>query len=179
MIYTFDLHFNSLFLVYVAILGLSFYALVSSVIHMHLSDLQASFSTSTLTKLVSVFFLILGIVFCLLWLREDLPAILTGVIPSSVTEANVPTNPVHIFDLGLYLPAMIITGLLLWRRNLLGNLLAGPLLVFSVLTGTAILDIFLVMGSQGIATSVGIEAFFVLIIVVSLVLSVLFLRKVK
>ena len=32
VIYAFDVHFNSLFLVYVAILGLSFYALVGSVI---------------------------------------------------------------------------------------------------------------------------------------------------
>jgi hypothetical protein len=43
----------------------------------------------------------------------------------------------------------------------------------------AILSIFLVVGSQGIATRVGIEAFFALIIVVSLVLSVLYIRAVK
>jgi membrane protein implicated in regulation of membrane protease activity len=65
------------------------------------------------------------------------------------------------------------------RRNILGSLLAGPLLVFSILMGTAILVIFLVMSNQGIPTSVGIEAFFTIIIVVSLVLSVLFLREEK
>jgi hypothetical protein len=43
---------------------------------------------------------------------------------------------------------MLMTALLLWRRNLLGYLLAGPLLVFSILTGTAILVIFLVLSSQ-------------------------------
>jgi hypothetical protein len=178
-IYAFDIHFNSLFLVYVAILGLSFYALVSSVIQMHFNDLQTSFSANPLARVVRVFFLLLGIVFCLLWLREDISALVTGVIPPSVTEANLPTNPVHILDLGFYLPAMLITTVLLWRKNLLGFLLAGPLLVFSVLMGTAILSIFLVTGSQGIATSVGIEAFFALIIVVSLVLSVLYIRAVK
>jgi hypothetical protein len=178
-IYAFDIHFNSLFLVYVAILGLSFYALVSSVIQMHFNDLQTSFSANPLARVVRVFFLLLGIVFCLLWLREDISALVTGVIPPSVTEANLPTNPVHILDLGFYLPAMLITTVLLWRKNLLGFLLAGPLLVFSVLMGTAILSIFLVTGSQGIATSVGIEAFFALIIVVSLVLSVLYIRAVE
>jgi hypothetical protein len=178
-IYAFDIHFNSLFLVYVAILGLSFYALVSSVIQMHFNDLHASFFANPLARVVRVFLLVLGIVFCLLWLREDIAALVTGVIPPSVTEANLPTNPVHILDLGLYLPAMLITAVLLWRKNLLGFLLAGPLLVFSVLMGTAILSIFLVTGSQGIATSVGIEAFVALIIVVSLVLSVLYIRAVK
>src|ERR1700738_3385591 len=178
-IYAFDVHFNSLFLVYVAILGLSFYALVGGVIQMHFNALQAPFSANPLASVVRVFFLVLGIVFCLLWLREDIAALTTGVIPPSVTEANLPTNPVHILDLGLYLPAMLLTALLLWRRKLLGYLLAGALLVFSILTGTAILVIFLVTSSKGIPTSVGIEAFIAIIIVVSLVLSVLFLREVK
>src|ERR1700738_4571234 len=47
VIYAFDIHFNSLFLVYVAIVGLSFYALVGSVRHLHLNDLRASFSATT------------------------------------------------------------------------------------------------------------------------------------
>jgi hypothetical protein len=179
VIYAFDVHFNSLFLVYVAILGLSFYALVVSVIHLHLDGIQAYFSANTKARVVSVFLLVLGILFYLLWLTEEIPALLTGEIPQSVMQANLPTNPVHALDLGLYLPAMLITGLLLWRRKLLGYLLAGPLLVFSVLTGSAILAIFLVMSSKGMPTSVGIEAFIVVIIVVSLVLSVLFLREVK
>jgi hypothetical protein len=179
IIYAFDVHFNSLFLVYVAILGLSFYALVSSVMHMHLDSLQASFSANTKARAVSVFLLLLGIVFYLLWLREDIPALLIGNIPPSVTASNLPTNPVHILDLGLYLPAMLITALLLWRRKLLGYLLAGPLLVFSILTGTAILAIFLVTSSKGMPTSVGVEAFIAIIIVVSLILSVLYIREVK
>ena len=74
---------------------------------------------------------------------------------------------------------MIITALLLWRRKLLGYLLAGPLLVFSILTGTAILVIFLVTSIKGMPTSVGVEAFIAVIIVVSLVLSVLYLREVN
>jgi hypothetical protein len=179
VIYAFDVHFNSLFLVYVAILGLSFYALIVSVIHVHLDDMQAYFSANTKARVVSVFLLVLGILFYLLWLREEIPALLTGKIPQSVIQANLPTNPVHVLDLGLYLPAMIITGLLLWRGKLIGYLLAGPLLVFSILTGSAILAIFLVMSSKGMQTNVAIEAFFVVIIVVSLVLNVLFLREVK
>src|SRR5260370_18983022 len=112
-------------------------------------------------------------VFYRVWLREEIPALLTGKIPPSINQANLPTNPVHVLDLGLYLPAMIITGLLLWRRKLLGYLLAGPLLVFNILTGSAILAIFLVMNSMGLPTNVAIEAFIVVIIVASLVLSML------
>ena len=75
-IYAFDVHYNRLFLVYVAILGLSFYTLVSGVGHVPLDRLHASFSAATPTKLVSVFLMVLGILFYLLWLREEIPALL-------------------------------------------------------------------------------------------------------
>lgn len=179
IIYAFDVHFNSLFLIYVAILGLSFYALVGSVIHLHLDDFQSSFSATTKARLVSVFFLVLGILFYVLWLREDIPALVTGMIPSSLTEVNVPTNAVHILDLGLFIPALLVTARLLWRRKLLGSLLAGSLLVFCILMETVILSIFLAMSSIGISTSIGVEVFFAIIIVVSLLLSVLYIREVK
>src|SRR5436190_1154588 len=39
IIYAFAIHFNSLFLVYVAIVGLSFYTLVGSLMHLHLDNL--------------------------------------------------------------------------------------------------------------------------------------------
>ena len=102
-----------------------------------------------------------------------------GKIPQSITESGLLTNPVHVLDLGLYLPAMIITSMLLWRRKLLGYTFAIPLLVFSVLTGIGILTTLFAMSSKGLSASVGVELFIAVIVVVSLVLSVLFLREVK
>src|SRR6266702_5261825 len=132
IIYAFDIHFNSLFLVYVAIVGLSFYTLVGSL--MHLDNLQPSFAATTKARLVSVFLLLVAVLFSLLWLREDIPALLTGKIPQTVTESGLFKSPVHVLDLGLYLPARIITAILLWRRKLLGYIVAIPLLVFNILT---------------------------------------------
>ena len=77
VIYAFDVHFNSLFLMYVAILGLSFYALVVSVIHLNVEGIQAYFSANTTARVASVFLLVLGILFYLLWLREEILALLT------------------------------------------------------------------------------------------------------
>jgi hypothetical protein len=179
VIYAFAVHFNSLFLVYVAILGLSFYALVVSLIHVHLDSLQPYFAANTKARAVSVFLLVLAILFYLQWLSEDIPALVAGKIPQSVMENGLLTNPVHVLDLGLYLPAMIITVILLWRRRLLGYLLAIPLLVFSVLTGIGILAIFAVTSMRGMPTSLVVELVFAIIVAVSLVLSVFFLREVK
>ncbi len=179
LIYAFDVHYNRLFLVYVAIVGLSFYALILSLFHLQFDRVQAAFSAATPAKLISGFLLVLGIVFALLWLSEEVPALVTGQIPVSITDTNLPTNPVHVLDLGFYLPAMLITAVLLWRRSLWGYLLAGPLLVFSIFTGATILIIFLVTGSQGMATSIGLEAVFAIIILMSIALSALYIRTVK
>ncbi len=89
------------------------------------------------------------------------------------------TNPVHVLDLGLLLPALIITAILLWRRKLLGYFLALPLLVFNILTGIGILAIFVVMSLKGMSTSLVVELLFAAIVLVSLVLSVLYVREVK
>ena len=80
-------------------------------------------------------------------------------------------------SIGIFLPALLITALLLWRRKLLGSLLGGALLVFCTLMETVILCIFLVMSSKGMPTSIGIEIFFALIIGVTFLLSVLFIQK--
>lgn len=179
VIYAFAVHFNSLFLLYVAIVGLSFYTLVGSLLRLHLDSLEPYVAANSKARLVSVFLLLLAALFYLQWLGEDIPALLAGKVPQSVMEAGLLTNPVHVLDLGLYLPAMIITSILLWRRKPLGYVMAIPLLVFSILTGIGILAIFLVMGSNGIPTSVVVDLFFAAIVVVSLVLSVLYLREVK
>jgi hypothetical protein len=179
VIYAFDIHFNRLFLVYVAIVGLSFYTLFGSMIRINLSSLQQFFSDNTKARLVSVFLLLVALLFALLWLKEDIPALVAGTIPQSITDNGLLTNPVHVLDLGLYLPAMIITAILLWRKKLLGYLLAIPLLVFNILTGIGIIAGLLATSSPAFSASLGIELFIAVIVVVSLVLSVLFLREVK
>jgi len=179
VIYALAVHFNSLFLVYVAILGLSFYALVVSLIHLHLHSFQPYFAANSKAKAVSVFLLVIAILFYLQWLSEDIPALVVGKVPQSVVESGLLTNPVHVLDMAFMLPAMIITAILLWRRRLLGYFLAIPLLVFSILTGVGILAIFVVTSIKGIPTSLVIELVFSLIVVVSLVLSVLYVREVK
>ncbi len=156
VIYAFAVHFNRLFLVYVAMLGFSFYMLVGSVMRLPLDRLRSFFAATTRTRLVSVFLLLVGILFSLLWLKEDISALLAGTAPQSVMENGLLTNPVHVLDLGLYLPAMLVTAIFLWRGKLLGYLLALPLLVFSILTGIGIISIDLVMAMKGMPVSPGV-----------------------
>jgi hypothetical protein len=180
VIYTFDVHFNSLFLLYVAILGLSVYTFLGGAMRLNFDALQNCFPAKTKVRpAVSVFLMLSALLLYFLWLSEDVPALLAGSVPASVTEAVLPTNPVHVLDLGIYLPAMVITSVSLWRRKALGYTFAVPLLVFIILTGFGILIIDSLMSAGGVSVSSGQEAFVAALVAVSLVLSWLYLRVVK
>jgi hypothetical protein len=177
-IYAFDVHYNRLFLAYVAILGLSFYALVGSMLSLRLTSAQYALRTMPKARLVSVFLGVVALVFYGQWLGEDIPALISGKTPPSVLENGLPTNPVHVLDDSFLLPALVITAILLWRRQPLGSLLAIPLLLFSLLISMGILAIFVVSGSKGLPTSLAVELFIAVISVASLGLCIVTLRDV-
>ncbi len=179
VIYAFAAHFNSLFLVYVAIIGLCFYAFFSSALELQPERLQPHFIAVTIYRAVSIYLLLIAMLFALLWLSQDIPAIVAGKVPQSVTETGLLTNPVHVLDLGLYLPGMVITAILLWRRSFLGYFFAIPFLVFNILTGIGVIAIDVVAVRQGTPPTLGVDLFLAIIIVVSLVLSVHYVREVK
>lgn len=68
-------------------------------------------------------------------------------------------NPVHVLDLGLYLPALFLTGVAFWRDDAIGYAFGVPFLVFSVMTGTGILLIDYLTVASGTAVSAGPEIF--------------------
>ncbi len=64
VIYTFDVHFNSLFLLYVAILGLSVYTFLGGVMCLNFDALQNCFPTKTkVTPAVSIFLMLSALLF--------------------------------------------------------------------------------------------------------------------
>jgi hypothetical protein len=87
--------------------------------------------------------------FALLWLSEIVPNLLAGDPSRSARDWNVPTNPVHVLDLAFFLPAVIISGVLLLRRHPLGYATAAGQLVWLALTCVPILVTPLVADARG------------------------------
>jgi uncharacterized membrane protein YuzA (DUF378 family) len=73
---------------------------------------------------VSAFLILIAAGFALLWLSQDLPATLNGAPPKELRDAGLLTNPVHVVDLALFLPAAMLAGLLLRRGRAWGQVLA-------------------------------------------------------
>lgn len=139
MLYAFFLHFGATFLLYVATLGVAFYALVGAVTVIARSDAPSVFQTLPWRRATGGYLVLLGTAFALLWLAEIVPAASAGVPPASALEAGLWTNPVHVLDLAFVLPGMILAGVAVWRRRSCGYALALPLVTFGVAMGAAIL----------------------------------------
>ena len=139
VIYSFSIPFGSLFLLWVAVLGMCIYALIGGVASAEHQAIQASYTSRRAVVVIAWVLIVVAILFGLLWLSEDVPALLKGTSPQSVVDMALPTNPVHILDLAFFLPAVIATSVLLLQRKPLGFTLAPAFIVFLVLTGIPIL----------------------------------------
>jgi len=60
------------------------------------------------------------------------PAIITGVIPIHITQTGHPTGVVFATDLSLLIPAVLLSGIMLWRRKPWGYVLSAVVMIKSV-----------------------------------------------
>ena len=156
VIYTFSIPFGPLFLLWLAVFGLSLYALIGGVVSADHVAVRSAYTSERAVKAVAWSLMITGILFALLWLSEDVPSLLAGKTPQSLLDMAIPTNPVHILDLSFFLPAVLITAVLLIRRRPLGYTLAPAFLVFLILTGIPILITPVVQARRGEAAGWGV-----------------------
>ena len=152
--FAFDMRFNSLFLVYVALVAFSLYALIGGLVSADKLAIKGLFSDRTPVRAVSIYLAVVTVLFYFMWLSEVLPALLGGWIPKSLQEGGTPTNGVHVLDMAWVLPALGLSAIQLWRRSALGYLLAGTCLAFLTLLVLAILGMIVAMALEGQATAV-------------------------
>jgi hypothetical protein len=139
VIYTFSIPFGSLFLLWVAVFGMCIYSLIGGVTAVNHKVVEAAFPSGRAIQVVAWFLIITAVLFSFLWLSEDIPALLSNTRPQSLVDMALLTNPVHILDLGFFLPAVIATGVMLIKRMSLAYTLAPSFIVFLILTGIPIM----------------------------------------
>jgi hypothetical protein len=177
--YAFATHFNLLFLVYVLNFGLAVYALVFGLIRLDAGRLRCAFSPHAPTRLVAAALVVMGILTALLWFGQDVLALLAGGVPSDVTEAGLLTNPIHVLDLALVLPAAVLTGVLLARRRPWGFVLGAYFLVKFTTMGLAIMSMSVFMVADRQPLSVPLVVIFAVWTAVSALLAWWFLSSVR
>ena len=147
-IYAFSIHFGMLFPVWVTVLGLSSYTVAGSLTGLRTVVSPPQFGRVSV-RLPGWFLMATAALFALLWLREIVSDLLVGRPSTSAITWNVPTNPVHVLDLAIFLPGVFVAGLLLLRRDPLGHVTAPGALIFLGLTSLPIMVSLVVAQANG------------------------------
>lgn len=151
VLYSFFVTFGPLFLVYIATLGFSFYALLGSIISLMRNNFTLKYSGTV--NLASSYLFINMALFAFLWLSEIFKSLNSGTIPISGSDLGFIINPVQVLDLGFILPAMLVVSILLWKKQVNGYIFAIPIITFSVTMALAIISMIYVMYIRDLPTT--------------------------
>jgi hypothetical protein len=128
--------FNRLFLVYVAIFGLCPVAFAMNLQGIEVSRLPAQVSARFPRRLFIGFAFVLSGALILAWMGRIVPIMITDRFPPDL--AGMATLETQAIDLGMVVPLLLSTGVLLWRRSAWGHLLASISLTFGLMMCIAI-----------------------------------------
>jgi hypothetical protein len=146
LIYAFAVHFNALFLLYCATLGVSTFGLISALSELarerHAVDRRAAW-------LGGGFLVAVGGLFALLWLADIVPALLHGTPSRDLADTGLYTNPVHVIDLSFVLPVHVIVGIALWHRHRIGEIYGPVVLAFGVAMAASIAGMQIAIAAMG------------------------------
>ena len=149
VLYAFGVHFNAMFLVYFATLSLCFYATVFSLPFISLERISQTYRPRAPRKTIAILLLVMAILFAAFDLGEDIPALLSGRVPQSVIQVNLPVSFIHALDLIFLIPGMCIAAFLLIRRKASGYALAPAFLALLAIMNMELATLMVVMALKG------------------------------
>jgi hypothetical protein len=123
--------FNRLFLVYVAVFALSAVAFFLNLHDINVARLPTQVSATFPRRLLIGFTFVMGAALLFLWVGRIIPLMSTERFPPEWT--GLTTLQTQGFDLGMVVPLMLSTGILLWQRSPWGYLLASISLSYGLL----------------------------------------------
>lgn len=169
---TFEAYYTVLFPIYIALLGLSVYALIGILINLDGEAYRRHIGERMPVKIISLFLIAIDVLVVPVWLRAIVNAIATG-------ELTAGFNVVYVLDLALVLPAFLIGAVKLWRREGSGYVLSGVLLAKAVTLGLSIVFGHASTYAQGFAIPWGRAGLFLVLTAVSVVLTIVYLKNLR
>ncbi len=150
--YALAIHFNSMFLAYCGVLGLSFYALAGSLPALPTAEIARRFGPRTSVKTTATLLVLMSVITILHWLTDIIPALVVGRVPQAVHDSGLATEGVAALDLAFGTPAFLIAAILLLRRRPLGFVLGPVVLTFLALSSLVRAPMGMAMARHGFDT---------------------------
>ena len=148
--YVFLWTYNPLFILYTALMSLSLFAFIIAMTSFDLTNIIHRFSDKFPTRLISGYLMAISILLALLWLAKLAPTF-GGAIPIGLEHYT--TLVIQGMDLGIIVPAGLITAYLLIKRQALGYFLSSVLIVKGIAMLIAISMMIVNMMLQGVSVS--------------------------
>ena len=175
--YTFLSAYNEFFLVYVALFSLSLFAFILALSGMDTERVTRSVSGGMPRRGIAAFLLLIAAFLSLAWLGRIIPPLLTGQPPAGL-EAYT-TLVIQALDLGIIVPASVLTAVLLWKKKPWGYTLTSVLLVKALMMGAALVAMILGMALAGVAVGLAEAVIFTGIALAALVFTVILFRNIS
>ena len=169
---TFEAYYTVLFPVYVALLGLSIYALVGILINIDGETYRQHIGERMPIKVISLFLIVIDALVIPAWLWAVTNTIAAG-------ELTIGFNTIYVLDLALVLPAFLIGAVKLWRKEGSGYILSGALLVKAATLGLSIIFGHAFTYAQGFTVPWGLAGLFLALTAVSITLAIVYLKNLQ
>ena len=171
-LYAFEGLYSVLFPVYVALLGLSVYALAGILTNINGERYRSYIGERMPERAISLYLLSVDVLIVPIWLWIIVKTISTG-------ELSTGFNTVYVLDLAVLLPAFLVGAILLWRRISGGYILSGVLLIKAMTLGLSIVFGYVFQIVSGLAVSLGRGGLYLMLTIVGGILTIAYLRNLK
>jgi hypothetical protein len=138
VLFCFATPLNSLFLCYVAYLGLAVWSVVTLFPAVDQRAFGSRLSIGMPSRSVAAFALAIAVMNAAVWLAAIVPALLGSDPASLMKGTGLLTNPVYVQDLAFWLPLLTVAAVACWHRRTWGQLVTGAMLVMLTLEGLGV-----------------------------------------
>ncbi len=168
--------YNRLFLIYVALFGLSLYAFILSMMSFDLKTLPANFSTKLPRRWIAGLLFFAAAFLTFAWLGRIAATFALGAVPGL---ENTTSMFIQAMDLALVVPLCVLSGILLLRHSAWGYLLASVGMMKFLTMGTAVSMMGLNMMRVGVAVTMAELVIFPAITLVNIGMVAILLKNVE
>jgi hypothetical protein len=177
MSYTFLWMYNPLFIVYVALMSLSLFAFIYTLLSFDTGSLPGSFNPRLPVKLLGGFQLFIAFVIGMMWLGKIAPSVINGAVPVGLEHYT--TLVIQGMDLGFVVPAAVLSGILLIKKKPSGYLLSSVIILKGITMLTAISAMLVNMAMQGVEMSLVEVIVFPTLNLLAIIIMIILLKNAK